>query len=244
MEIAKDINKIKLKTRHRFDRQMIKDCARNYSHFSFDENSIVLDLGCNVGGMMHWLSDIDIKQYIGLDALKENVDFFKENNLPNKDNYKVIHGAATISDEKTVTFYNNPNEIGTTNGQSNPSNRQKQSRSVEISVPNYNIDDLIDLYKPTHLKMDIKGTEMLWFSKNLGKIPSCVKQFFVEVYTKNGAIRYDTEFVQTQLQDFDIKYVYPTERFKNMGDWYHLPNLGLDNINAQLYDVNVLMYRK
>tara|TARA_B110000285_G_C15136105_1_gene627051 strand:+ start:672 stop:1388 length:717 start_codon:yes stop_codon:yes gene_type:complete len=236
--------KTKIKTRHKADKDMINDCIRNYSHFSFDENSVVLDLGCNVGGMMHWLADIDIKQYIGFDALSENVEFFKENNLPDKSNYEVFHGAASTSTDPEITFHINPEMRGTTNGQTHPTRRQKQHRSVALTVPNYNIDALIQLYKPTHLKLDIKGTEMVWFESTGGKLPFCVQEFFVEVYTRKGAIRYDTEFFPLQLEEFVVQYTYPTERFKGMGNWYSLPNLGHPDVNAQLYDVNVLLKRK
>ena len=44
-------------------------------------------------------------------------------------------------------------------------------------------------------------------------------------------------------QGFELTFMYPTERFKNMGDWYNLPNLGLPNVNARLYELNVLISR-
>jgi len=236
--------KTSLKFRHSDDKAMIKDCVRNYEHFSFDEDSVVLDLGCNIGGLMHWLKDSNIKQYIGIDAHQENITFFKENNLPDRSNFEIFHGAASTSKEDTISFWVRPDERGTTNGQTHPNNAQKRKRTVEMVVPNYNINELVNKYKPTHLKLDIKGTEMIWFEETNGVIPDCVQQFFVEVYTKKASQLYDKKFVPIQKENFDIKFIYPTEKFRGMGDWYDCPNLGLPKVNAQLYDINVLMVRK
>tara|TARA_R100000750_G_scaffold5710_1_gene4333 strand:+ start:1236 stop:1982 length:747 start_codon:yes stop_codon:yes gene_type:complete len=233
-----------LKCRHDVDRRMITDCIRNYKYFSFDENSIVLDLGCNIGGIMYWLKDAKIKQYIGVDAFEENIEFYKKNNLPNKPNYEIFYGAATMDDGDTHSFWIYEDDVlGSSNGQSNPTKTGK--RKIERKVPNFNINDLIEKYKPTHLKMDIKGTEMIWMEKNGGKIPDCVEQWFAEIYGHNPSECYDTNYFPIQkTQGFDLTFIYPTERFKKMGKFYNLPNLGKHNVEASLFDVNVLLSRK
>ena len=235
-----------LKCRHSVDRRMIADCIRNYKHFSFDENSIVLDLGCNIGGIQYWLKDAPIKQYIGFDAFENNIEFYRENNLPNKPNYEIFHGAVTVDDGDTHSFWiYEDDKLGSSNGQANPTKPGVGKRKIELKVPNFNIDTLIEKYKPTHLKMDIKGTEMLWMEKHKGKLPDCVQEFFAEIYGHHPSEFYDTHYWPVQNnQGFDLTFMYPTERFKNMGGWYNLPNLGRPNINAALFDLNVLLSRK
>ena len=44
-------------------------------------------------------------------------------------------------------------------------------------------------------------------------------------------------------QGFDVTFLFPTEKFIGMGDWYSLPNLGKVDVNAQLYDLNILISR-
>lgn len=235
---------MKLVTRHAHDRRMIKDCNRNYSHFAFDSDSVVLDLGANIGGLLGVIGDTRIKMYVGVEADADNHRILSENASLSENSYHIIHSAATTSTDETITFYRSEDEIGSTNGQANPSSRQKASRTFEQVVPNLNIDALIDQFKPTHLKMDIKGTEMYWFEANGGVIPDCVREMFVEVYTKKGAERFDAVFYPRIAEDFEQVFCFPTEKFKGMGDWYDLPNIGLPNQNAQLYDLNLLMRRK
>ena len=234
-----------LKSRHAVDRRMIRDCIRNYGEFKLNEDSVVLDLGCNIGGFQYWLKDSPIKQYIGIDAFEDNINFYRENNLPDRPNFEIFHGAATTSDADTHTFYvYEDDELGSSNGQTHPSKRQRVKRSKELKVPNFNINKLIEKYQPTILKMDIKGTEMIWLEENNAKMPDCVQQWFAEIYTTPASEKYDAEFWPKQKeQGFELTFMYPTERFKNMGDWYNLPNLGLPNVNARLYDLNVLISR-
>jgi len=243
--MAKRVDLRGLQVRHAVDRRMIKDCIRNYGDFELNEDTVVLDLGCNIGGFQYWLKDSPIKQYIGVDAFEDNIRFYRENNLPDRPNFELFHGAATTSDEETHSFFvYEDDKLGSSNGQSNPSSRQKVKRTKELKVPNFNIDKLIEKYQPTILKMDIKGTEMLWLEKNEGKMPSCVKQWFAEIYGARPSMRYDAEFWPLQKQQgFELTFLYPTERFKNMGSWYDLPNLGKPNVNASLYDLNVLISR-
>tara|TARA_B100000959_G_scaffold276058_1_gene330249 strand:- start:44 stop:784 length:741 start_codon:yes stop_codon:yes gene_type:complete len=243
--MAKRIDLRGLKVRHAIDRRMIRDCIRNYGDFELNEDTVVLDLGCNVGGFQYWLKDSPIKQYVGIDAFEDNIRFYRENNLPDRSNFEIFHGAATTSDDDTHSFWIREDaELGSSNGQSNPSKRQKVLRNQEVVVPNFNIDKLIEKYKPTILKMDIKGTEMLWLEKNEGIMPSCVKQWFGEIYTKRGSIDYDKLYWPIQKeQGFDVTFLFPTEKFIGMGDWYSLPNLGKVDVNAQLYDLNILISR-
>mgnify|MGYP001340191031 CR=1 FL=1 len=244
--MGKRIDLKDLKVRHPVDRRMIRDCIRNYGEFELNKDTVVLDLGCNVGGFQYWLKDSPIKQYIGVDAFEDNINFYRKNNLPDRPNFEIFHGAATTSDEDTHSFWVREDvELGSSNGQSNPSKAQMRLRNVEMEVPNYNIDKLIEKYKPTILKMDIKGTEMLWMEKHKGKLPDCVQEFFAEIYGHHPSEFYDTNYWPVQKnQGFDLTFMYPTERFKNMGGWYNLPNLGRPNINAALFDLNVLLSRK
>ena len=243
--MAKRVDLRGLQVRHAVDRRMIKDCIRNYGDFELNEDTVVLDLGCNIGGFQYWLKDSPIKQYIGVDAFEDNIRFYRENNLPDRPNFELFHGAATTSDEETHSFFVYEDDtLGSSNGQSNPSKRQKVKRTKELKVPNFNIDKLIEKYQPTILKMDIKGTEMLWLAKNEGKMPSCVKQWFAEIYGKKPSEKYDAEFWPIQKeQGFELTFLFPTERFIGHGDWYDLPNLGKPNQNAALYDLNVLISR-
>ena len=103
--MAKRVDLRGLQVRHSVDRRMIKDCIRNYGEFKLDEDTVVLDLGCNIGGFQYWLKDSPIKQYIGVDAFEDNINFYKENNLPDRPNFELHWGAATTSDEETHSFY-------------------------------------------------------------------------------------------------------------------------------------------
>ena len=83
-----------------------------------------------------------------------------------------------------------------------------------------------------------------FLEENKAKMPDCIQQWFAEIYGTGPSEKYDAEFWPKQKeQGFELTFMYPTERFKNMGDWYNLPNLGLPNVNARLYDLNVLISR-
>ena len=94
-----------LQVRHPVDRRMIKDCIRNYGDFELNEDTVVLDLGCNIGGFQYWLKDSPIKRYIGIDAFEDNINFYRANNLPDDPRFELHWGAATTSDESMHSFY-------------------------------------------------------------------------------------------------------------------------------------------
>lgn len=226
---------------NRTDRSMINDCIENYSHFNFTPGSVVLDFGANIGGFAHMCKNPNITQYIGFEADPDNFKVLSKN-IPD---YGMIYHAAVshLRDEK-LTFHRTPTDQGSCSGTVTPSKSTVKRRSLKYDVLNFYINDLLELHKPTHLKMDIEGTEFEWLELNNGKIPEYINEFALEVHNHKKIYKFVELWYNTIVEDFDIINVAPEVGFRNNIP-FEIPELGIkEERGGTMWGVDIFMRRK
>ena len=224
--------------RNETDKMMIRESLRNYHYFNFTPNSIVMDFGANIGGFAHMCKNENVKKYIGFEADPDNFKVLLEN-VPN--NGTAINGAVSHLKDETITFHRTPIERGSCSGTVTPSKLYK-ARSINYEVKNYYINDVLEKYKPSHVKMDIEGTEFQWFELIKGKIPNYVKEFAFELHNNFKVYKWVEMWYNTIIKDFDIINVNPDMGFKK-GKPYSIPELGIEG-TGRLFGVDLFLRRK
>ncbi len=223
------------------DRAMIRDCYDNYRHFDFTPDSVVMDFGANIGGFAHMCKHENVKKYIGFEADPDNFKVLEKNI---GENATIYQGAVSHLTASTLTFHRTPTNQGTCSGTVTPSKATEKRRSVKHVVKNYLIDDVINLYKPSHLKMDIEGTEFEWFESIEGKIPDCIEQFALEIHNHKKVYKWVEMWYNTIIKDFDIINVAPEVGFRN-DITFELPELGIkEERGGTMWGVDIFMKRK
>ena len=226
---------------NRTDRSMINDCIENYKYFNFTPGSVVLDFGANIGGFAHMCKNPNIVQYIGFEADPDNFEVLS-NNIPD---YGMIYHAAVshLRDEK-LTFHRTPTNQGSCSGTVTPSKSTVKRRSLKYDVLNFYINDLLEMHKPTHLKMDIEGTEFEWFESNDGKIPEYINEFALEIHNHKKIYKFVELWYNSIVKDFDIVNVAPEVGFRN-GVPFEVPELGIkEEKGGTMWGVDIFMRRK
>jgi len=224
------------------DRRMIKDCIENYQYFNFTPGSIVLDFGANIGGFAHMCKHDHVEKYVGFEADPDNFTVLSKN-IPD---HGIIHQAAVSHlHDDTITFHRTPTDQGTCSGTVTPHAYTIKKRSLKYDVTNYFIDDMIELHKPTHLKMDIEGTEFDWFELNNGKIPECINEFALEIHNAKKIYKFVELWYNTIVEDFDIINVAPEVGFRNNNVPFEIPELGIkEERGGILWGVDIFLRRK
>ena len=225
---------------NRTDRNMIKDCYENYQYFNFTPGSIVLDFGANIGGFAHMCKDENVESYIAYEADPDNFDVLNLN-FP-IDKGIIIKGAVSHLNDEYLTFYRTPTDQGTCSGSVTPNYRSKKRRTLRYEVKNYNIDKVIDSLKPTHLKMDIEGTEAHWLEQNSGILPSCIKEFALELHNKSNVYKFTEMWYNNIIKDFNIINATAEYGFENDNLW-EFPELNI-NGSGSLFGVDIFLRRK
>ena len=80
--------------------------------------------------------------------------------------FQIFHGAVTVDDGDTHSFWiYEDDELGSSNGQANPTKPGVGKRKVELKVPNFNIDTLTFTLTRSHLITDISDSITLSWGK-------------------------------------------------------------------------------
>ncbi len=73
------------------DTHPVRQMSKKFIMTQIDENSVVLDLGCNLGEISYMVSEV-AKEVVGIDYIKNAIDIAKQNFK--RDNLSFIHGEA------------------------------------------------------------------------------------------------------------------------------------------------------
>lgn len=224
------------------DRKMVNECLENYVHFTFDENSIVMDLGANIGGFTKMMIDQPIKEYIGVEPDPDNLELAKLNSQNAEFPITWYQGVATIRDTENLTFYTSGSGNSACSGTSTPANLSNFRKGTVSTVKNFNIESLLEKHKPTHLKIDIEGAELEWFTATNAKIPDYVQEVALEFHRKEGIVKFDQLWYNILKEDFDVTFE-PLYGYTNVDNIESFPNLGIE-LKGRVFGIDVFLKRK
>lgn len=201
------------------DKVVLRQCADNYGSFRYTPRSRVLDFGVYVGGFARMALEHDIEEYLGIEADAENYMVAKQNLKALKTptlGKKIIHAAASVSLEETVTLYQTNTAQKYNCGTVAVDSGNLGHRPIHTIVKNVNIREVIADFRPTHVKMDIEGAEIQWLKDIGGEIPAHIEEIAIELHrashihdlSKRGILR-------NILEDFEIVHVDPMIAFED-----------------------------
>lgn len=230
------------------DRDMIKECLEVYKHFSWANGDVVLDLGVNVGGFASMVLASGLPaSYIGVEADPENYEIAKLNikNL-NKQKMKILllKGAASASNEKTLTFYQTESGNAKCSGTIAVTTRNINMRPVHTKVKNFNIDELLKDSQPNRVKMDIEGAEYDWLAQNKGVMPSHIDEIAFDLHRMNGIKLFEEQYLPNFLKDFELVSAQANTAYEGKKEMkWALPGFGLKG-TGMVFALDVFFRRK
>lgn len=225
------------------DAKMVKECNDNYKDFNFDSESVVLDLGGNIGAFGVMALSAGIKHLIVYEPDVENCKMI-ELNLGDWNNKTIIRAAASVSLLDSVTFFQTESKNKDCSGTICPvSNRSLGRRKSRYSVPNENIHAVLEKYKPSHVKCDIEGSERDWIRELDGKFPSYVKEISFELHGGDFFHEFEDVHLDKFTKEFEVVNVTPNWGFASADKVCVLPKLGI-SVNGSLFGIDIFMRRK
>ncbi len=190
------------------DRGMVNECLQNYTYFSLDENSVVLDLGVHCGGFAHICKEANVKAYLGIEALKSNYECAL-NNMP--ENGKILNAAVSNSEDPEIAFYIRNSKQFSCSATVNPAKVTKAL--TKTVVKNLNIHTILSMWKYTHIKMDIEGAEKDFLNENF-IVPNSVEEMSLEVHSEKYILDFEANYQKYILaQGFELVSATPNYGF-------------------------------
>jgi FkbM family methyltransferase len=201
------------------DKPMVNECLKNYVHFNLDEHSRVLDLGSHIGTFSVMCRNAGVRQYLAYEANRGNYEMVRKNIDETKSNpmlqFEAVYSAISASTQETVTFYHRPSKQASCSGSISP--KVVRSNLTPETVPNAFIDDVVYRYNPTHLKMDIEGAEREILELWDFKIPSCVREFSLEIHSPSYCKDFADDYTHRLETQFELVAATPVHGFFNKG---------------------------
>jgi FkbM family methyltransferase len=157
-----------------FDKAMIRDSLKNYKGFTKLKNSVVLDLGANCGGFTKMALEAGAKKVIALEPCPHNYQVL----ALNAPDAVCLNAAVSESPIDEVTFYYSDSKRSSS---SSSTIERRNFSGVSITVPAYDIMDLLKKYNPNIVKMDIESKEYDILDR-MKSIPEYVEEFALEVH--------------------------------------------------------------
>lgn len=168
------------------DNTMINECMKNYAKIPLDENSIVLDLGANVGGFGKMALDKKVKKLICLEPDLFNFEVLEFNlnqHLSDDTEVQLFNSAVSSSDDSIGTFLIKDNHNAPCAGKLCENDKILSSqKSQEVNLINF--DKLVADEQPTVIKIDIEGGEYDIMRKHT-LLPDSVKFMSLELHGMN-----------------------------------------------------------
>jgi FkbM family methyltransferase len=154
-----------------------------------------------------------VKQYIAVEPDIENMELTKINSIENNNNLYLL-GAASISEAASLTFFQSDAIRSKCSGTINKKSRTAQSKNgSKYDVDNYNIYELLDKYKPSHVKVDIEGAEIPWLIDCEGIFPDYIKEIAFELHGNSGVKELEN-YYDNIIKHFEIIAFEPSVGFK------------------------------
>lgn len=202
----------------KIDHDMVNDCRKNYKQIQLTQNSVVLDLGANIGGFAAMCKEADVAEYRAVEPNDDNIDVLMHNV---KNINKLLCGAVSASYDEFVIFYIRASKSAPASSSIVPKRIDKSL--TKQYVKNYSIDALMREIKPDVLKMDIEGAEKQIIEHWKGIVPDCVKQFALEIHSADYISFFEAHYHPMFLdQGFHLVTSAPADGFDNKGStWSH-----------------------
>lgn len=226
----------------RADGAMVAESFKNYKHFRMREGDRVLDLGANIGafGYMVALAGVRPKDYVAYEPDPKNVELLK---LNTSDQIVLVQAVATMSRDKSLTFYQTESSNSACSGSATPPERSKAIRKVRYQVDNEYLPDVLEKYRPSHLKVDIEGAEHDWLVQNEFAFPSYVKEIAIELH-HHETIDLAEKLAPRIRSEFEFVSVVANAGFiKKSKNFWEYPNLGLKG-KGTLFGIDLFLRRK
>lgn len=233
------------------DKSMIKESYTNYASMKFDENSVVVDFGGNIGAFGKIALDGGCKELHIFEPETTNFDMIYLNLMlysfavipPRIRFYKT---AVSTSNEPELVFYQNDSGNKDCSGTVTPvSKLAVASRKIRTTVANRNINEVLSEIKPTHLKVDIEGAEISWIREIKAEFPDSVQELALEIHRdpkEEFFYEFDKVWYPKICEKFEPIFVHPNSGFKNEKNII-LPNMGI-NIFGRLFGIDLVFRRR
>jgi FkbM family methyltransferase len=158
-----------------FDRRMVNDSLNHYEGFTAVKGKTILDLGGNCGGFTKMAINAGASKVISLEPCPHNHQILCIN-APEAIN---LNAAVTEGPSGKATFYYADSKRSSSSSSIHP---RRNSSDLKITVEAYNINELLEKYRPDIVKMDIEGKEYDILDA-MEVIPKYVKQFAIEFHS-------------------------------------------------------------
>ena len=164
------------------DRYIVDEMEGEYQYLlSKCKDQVVLDIGANVGAFSHRAYEFGAKTVISIEPEQDNFKLLVSN-MEAFDSSITINAAVTLTDGDEITLYvNEGNNKGLHTIMPNwlASNRPDHTEQIVETV---SIQRMLHFYKPSVLKIDIEGGEVM-IAQILRNLPDFVQHVAIEFDT-------------------------------------------------------------
>lgn len=157
-----------------FDSAMVRESLNHYKGLQNIEGKVVLDLGANCGGFTKMALEAGAQKVIAIEPCPYNFEIL-EINAPLAEN---INGAITELKTDSVDFFYSASKRSSSSGSTC---KRRNYSGIFKTIPAYNINEILEKYKPSVVKMDIEGKEYDILDA-IGKIPEYIEEFAIEFH--------------------------------------------------------------
>lgn len=197
-----------------YDLDVAKEVS-SYRHLKPKDGGTLLDVGGNIGCVSRWWLKNGGDRSIAVEPEPSNLTVLKKN-LSCFNSRALIIPKAAVADgsPEKVKFYINK---GINKGAHTLRPTRGRQEVVVSTVP---FSQLLSLFKPDALKMDIEGGEYA-LKEQLLDLPPCVKRFAIEWHLTAGkTARSDAIYLDDQLKARGWQCVYGNGANMNSRTWH------------------------
>ncbi len=202
-----------LNATERVDNNMITDCIIHYIKPEIDyTGKVCLDLGGNIGGFTKIAIDGGAQAVYTVECDSRNYEKMM-NSFRNEPKANIIHGAVSGQTCPTLRIYKGKSK----QAHCSTSIMKRSQFSDYDEVNNFNIQELLDKYRPDIIKIDIEGAEyeilqaveayhpeVLFVELHMGKVKRFAEpaiKRLVELYPNHNHVHAFTVFNKTAGYD-------------------------------------------
>lgn len=164
--------------KHLTDYDMMQEVMGYKLLFGKMEDSVVLDIGANIGAFSYQALKNGSKLVVSVEPSKRNYDFLENQAFVKRfeklGKIKLLNKAVVHGNEKNVLFYE-----GTGKNTGLDGLYKRRTQQNEYYVPTIKFEDILKKYQPTILKIDVEGAERYY---DFSKIPASVKHIAIELH--------------------------------------------------------------
>lgn len=159
------------------------DAGGDYDYiFSKCKDKVVLDLGANLGAFSKRALEAGASLVVSVEPEPENFSFLKMNTATYKTKSMLINKAVSMVDDESITLYVNSGNNKGLHTIMPDWLASSRPDCTQIEVSTISIITLLDIYRPSVLKVDIEGAENI-IIEVLRNLPPYVEHIAIEFDT-------------------------------------------------------------